>query len=115
MRYSSRTRPVPWFTILAIAPRRGDEPALRAGHRRYIRREEHRDRRLVDADEWQRLGRLGVGHRLADLDRVDAGDRDELARARLRDLDPLEPFVAVEHGDLRVLDGAVPVDDRDLF
>src|SRR2546426_11549232 len=54
---------------------------------------------------------IGVGHRLTNLDRVHAGDGHEVARARLRDLDALQALVAVEHGDLRVLDGPVAMDD----
>src|SRR3989454_9541375 len=54
---------------------------------------------------------LGVGHRLTNLDCVHAGDGHEVARARLRDLDALQALVAVEHGDLRVLDGPVAMDD----
>src|SRR4030095_15744988 len=41
--------------------------------------------------------------------RVDAGDGYQVARARLGDLDALEPLVAVEDGHLGELDRAVAV------
>ena len=50
---------------------------------------------------------------LADVDRLDAGDGDDLAGACPRDLDALQPLVAVEHGDLGLLHGAVAMDHRD--
>src|SRR5207245_2365134 len=75
--------------------------------------EEHRDGRLVDPDEREGLRALWIGDGLADFDRLDSGDRDEVAGAGLRDLDSLQSLVPVEHRDLGELGGAVPVDDGD--
>ena len=60
----------------------GDLGALdAAGQRRGVRADRHRDRRLVDGDQRQRVRVIGVGERLADRDLRDAGDRDDVARA----------------------------------
>ena len=58
--------------LLAVAP----------GERRGVDADRHRQRRLVDRDDGQRDRVLGVGERLADGDLGDAGDGDEIARAR---------------------------------
>ena len=76
-----------------------------------------RERRLVDRDHRQRARVLGVGERLADRDVGQAGDGDDLARAGLRGLDPVQRLGDVELGDLRARHravGAAPGDRRAL-
>ncbi len=79
---------------------RGDVLAVAAAERGVVDRQHHRDRRLVDLDVRQRPRVLALGERLADAHVLDAGDGHDVARARLGDLDPLQPVVAVEQGDL---------------
>src|SRR5439155_26971104 len=64
--------------------------------------EDHGDRRLVDPDGRKRRGTFAIGDGLADVDVLDAGHRDDVARERALDLDPLEPFPGV---DVRQLAG----------
>src|SRR5205823_13713873 len=54
------------------------------------------DLRLVDPDRRQGLGSLAVRHRLPDVDVIDAGDCDDVARERALHLDPFQPPPAVE-------------------
>ena len=85
--------------------RRGDVLALLARERRHVGGEEHRDGRLVDADQRQRDRVL---ERRPPSRRCRWSSMPAMATIspalRLRDLDALQALVAVEHGDLRLLD-----------
>ena len=93
-----------------------------ADHRAGVGADGHRDGRLVDGDDRQRDGVLGVGEGLADHDLGDARDGDDVAGAgrlgglalqrlghqQLGDLDPLDGAVDLAPGDeLALADGAV--------
>ena len=71
-----------------------------AGHRRGVRADGHRDRRLVDGDEGQRAGVGRVGEGLADGDLGDAGHGDDVAGPGLLGGDPLEGLGPEQLGDL---------------
>ena len=60
--------------------RGGQLVAVLAGQRRVVDAERDRQRRLVDGDQRQRPGIVGIGERLADRDLGDAGDGDDVAR-----------------------------------
>ena len=90
----------------------GDEAPLLARERRDVGGVEHRHRRLVDVHDGQGHGLLEVADGLADLHRLDAGHRHQLARGGLGNLHALEPLVAVEHRHLARLHAAVAVDHR---
>ena len=62
--------------VLAFAP----------APRRGVDAEDHRDRRLLDADRRQRNGPLAVRDRVADREVLDAANRDDVAGARACDL-----------------------------
>jgi len=82
---------------------RGDEATFLAAHRRHVRREEHRDRWLIDADERQGLGASASATvSPISIDRC-RRSRNEVARPSPQHLDALDPR-SVEHGDLRELD-----------
>ena len=63
----------------------------------------------------QRARIVGVGDRLADRHLGQAGERDDLARARLLGRDPVERLGDQELGHARVLDLAVRAAPRDLL
>ena len=74
---------------------------------------EHRQRRLVDADDGQRPRVVGVGQRLADRHVGQARDGDDLARPRLLRGDAVQRVGDVQLGDVGALDrpvGATPGD-----
>ena len=81
---------------------RGEELPL-AGQRRVVDGEEHAQGRLVDLDPGQGDGRLDVGDGVADVDRAEADDGDDVARLGLLDLDPAE-LVEDEHAVDRARD-----------
>ena len=66
-------------------------------------------------DDRQRARVVGVGDRLADRHLGQAGDRDDLARARLVGRNAVERLGDVELGDARVLDRAVGAAPGDLL
>ena len=79
----------------------GELRTLAAGERRRVDADRHRQRRLVDGDDGQRTGIVGIGQRLADVDVLDAGDGDEITLAGLVDRDPGEVLGEEQLGDLR--------------
>ena len=85
----------------------GDLLAVAAGEGRGVDADGDRQAGLVDGDDGQRHGVLGVGQRLADGHLGEAGDGDDLAGRGLVDRDPLELLGDVELGHLDPLDGAV--------
>ena len=93
----------------------GQLVAFGARQRRGVDAERHRERRLVDRRDGQRARILGIGDRLADRHLRQAGERDDLARARLLGGDAVERFGHVELGDARVLDRAVGATPGDLL
>ena len=62
---------------------RGELLAVLAGEHRRVDADRHRQARLVDDERRERPRVVDVGERLADRDLGDAGDRDDVARARL--------------------------------
>ena len=91
----------------------GQLVAFGARQRRGVDPERHRERRLVDRGHGQRAGIVGIGDRLADRHLREAGERDDLARARLVGRDAVERLGHVELGHARRLDrpvGAAPGD-----
>ena len=85
----------------------------RPGERRRVDPDRHREARLVDGGDGQRPRVVRVGKSLADRDLRQAGDGDDLARARLVRLDPVERLGHVQLGHLGALDrpvGAAPGD-----
>ena len=89
--------------------------ALEAGERRGVDADRHRERRLVDLLDRQRPRIVEVGERLADRHLGNAGDRDDVARPRLRRLDAVERLGHVELGHLGALDRAVGAAPGDLL
>ena len=92
---------------------RGHLVALGAGQRRGVDSERHRQRRLVDDAHRQRPRVVEVGDRLADRHLGQAGERDDLAGARLVGGDAVERLGHVELGHAGGLDrpvGAAPGD-----
>ncbi len=81
-------------------------PAL-AGHRRCVGADSHRERRLVDGDQRQRMRVVGVGDRLADHDLLDPGDGDHVARSRLLGRHAFEALGDLQLGELGVHQRAV--------
>ena len=81
--------------------------AVAAGERRVVDADDDRQRGLVDRDHGQRARILRIGERLADRHLLDSGDGDDLARARLGGLDPVERLGYVETAERRPLDRAV--------
>ena len=72
-----------------------------AGQRRVIDGEEHAQGRLVDLDARQGHRLIGIGDRVADIDRAQADHRDDVPGLGLLDLDPAE---LVEHQE--IVDGS---------
>ena len=87
---------------LAVEPgldlARGDELALAAGQRRRVHAERHAQRRRVDVEARQRPRVGRVGDRVADRDLGQAGDRHDVARAGLGDVDPVDAVRRLEGG-----------------
>ena len=91
---------------------RGDEFALFAGERGVVDHERHRQRRLVDRNEGERVGLVDVADRLADVEVLDAAQCDYIAdRAPVR-LDAAQPLELIELDDLFVRDRTVGVAQR---
>jgi hypothetical protein len=88
----------------------GDEATLAAREWRRVGGEVHAHGRRIDVDARQRLLHVGIADRVADLDRVDAREHAELARADLVELDALEPARAEQLGDAEALGGTVLAD-----
>mmetsp|Transcript_14187 Transcript_14187/g.43894 ORF Transcript_14187/g.43894 Transcript_14187/m.43894 type:complete len:374 (-) Transcript_14187:234-1355(-) len=81
--------------------------ALFSGQRRLVDRERHGHGGLLDLEGGERRGGALVDDRLADLDVGDAGEHDDLARARLGDFLPAEVVVDEEVVDFDVAHLAV--------
>ena len=94
---------------------RGQLVAFRAGERRGVDADRDREARLVDDGHRQRARVVGVGDRLADRHLGQAGERDDLAGARLVGRDAVERLGDQELGHARVLDLAVRAAPGDLL
>ena len=70
--------------------------ALAAGERRGVDLERHADGRLVHHQRRQRFGLCRVAERVRNRGRLDAGERDDVARAGVVDFDAIEA-VEAEH------------------
>ena len=95
-------------------------PAGGAGERGGVDPEGHADGRVVDGDDRQRSGVVGIGQGVADHDVGDAGDRDDVAGTRSvrRGVDPVQGLGDVDLRKPDPLDGAVvtaPGDDIALL
>ena len=93
----------------------GARVRVAAHQRRGVDADRHRDGGLVDGDAGQRDGVVRVGEGVADRDLRDAGDRDEVTRARAVGRDARERLGAQQLGDLDAGDGAVGTAPRDLL
>ncbi len=93
----------------------GDELAFFTGERRGVRLEDHANRRLIDRNDRERHRLHEVRDGLPDLGVLDPGERHDVSRADLLDLDALQPEVRerLRHADLR--HRAVLVDQVDGF
>ena len=89
--------------------------ALLADEGRRVDPDRHRQARLVDPDQRQRPRIVGIGQRLADRHLGQAGDGDDLARAGLGRLGPVERLGHVQLGHLDALDLAVRAAPGDLL
>ena len=78
----------------------GDVLALLTGERAVVDHEVHRDGRLGNLLEGNRLRGLGARNRVADVQVGDAGNRDNRAELCLLHLDAVQTFVLVELADL---------------
>jgi hypothetical protein len=96
---------VPGGDVLPVAPGEGGD----------VRREQHGDGGLVDADRREGHGAFGIGQGLPDVHRLDAGDRDKLPRTGLGHLDAPEALVHVDDRQLGRLHRASAADDRDAI
>ena len=100
---------------LAIEPvldlPRGHELAVPARERGCVDAEDHRHRGLVDRERRDGRRLLGVGNRLADVDVLDAGEADDVARGRGGRLDTLQSLERVQLRHGRSADGAVELAD----
>ena len=77
----------------------GDVLALATGQRRRVDPERHPQRRRVDVQAGQR-SRVGrIGERVADRDLGQAGDRHDVAGARLLDVDAIDAVGRLQAGD----------------
>ena len=96
---------------LALQPRLdlggGQVLAVLAGQRRAVDPDRHRQRRLVDGDDRQRLRVLGVGERVADGDLADPRHRDDVAGRGLGGVDAIQRLGHVQLGDPHPLDRPV--------
>lgn len=69
---------------------RGEKLSFSARKRRVVDAEEHRDRRFVHSHGVNSFGHVRVGDRIADIEVLDAGNADDIARGRLLDIDPFQ-------------------------
>ena len=74
----------------------GQEPAVAPSERRRVDAERHRQGRLVDGERRQRFHRVDVADGIGYAYPVDTGNADDVARARLGQLDAFEA-AAREH------------------
>src|SRR6202022_3440003 len=73
-----------------------DEFSVSAGEWRVVNQKIHRDRRLLDRDSSQPLRMLEIGHCEPDFDSLQSGQRDDLTRGNLWNLDSIEALVREE-------------------
>src|SRR2546423_70026 len=109
MRYSSRTRPVPWFTMLVMRPLRRPifsvtTPTNSSGQS------------ITSFSIGSGRARvLEVGDGLADVHHLEAGERHDVAGAGLLHLDALQPFERVEVRDSRPRGASVEPAQRNVL
>ena len=89
-------------------------PSLPANGRS-VHREQHGDGGLVDRDvgQWTRV--FGFGNGLADGDAFDAGDGDDVAQFRFRDVGSLQAGERKQLRDLGFMQRAVELGDGDFL
>ena len=102
----------------ALEPRsqvaRGHELPFPPGEWRRIDRKDHRQRRLVDRQRFERRGIREIGDALADLNALDARDRHDVAREYLLGFVAIEPAEREQLRDLRRLNFSVELGDADF-
>src|ERR1700682_6042346 len=69
---------------------RSDEFSVFSGEWRVVNEKIHRDRRLLHRDAGQSLRMLEIGHREANLDSLQAGQRDDLTGGSLWNFDAVQ-------------------------
>src|SRR5690606_6558172 len=77
---------------------RGDELAFPAREWRVVDYHVHRDGRLLDRNSLEPLGMIDCSEGLADLDPLEAGQRDDVACLGGRDLDPRQALEVEQPG-----------------
>ena len=80
----------------------GEVLAFAAGERRGVDLERHADRRLVHDQRRQRLGLCRIAERVGDRRNLDAGERDDVARAGRIDFHAVQAVEAEHLRDLLV-------------
>ena len=93
---------------------RGDELPFPPREWRRIDRKNHRQRRLVDRQRFERRGIREIGNAFADLDAFDARDRHDVAREYLFGFIAFEPAEREKFRDLRRLNFPVELGDADF-
>ena len=91
----------------------GDELAVLAGERRGVDVEHHAHGGLVHGQRRQGFHLVGVAQGVGDIQRVHAGDADDVAGAGFRHVHPVEAVVAHDLQDAAVTHLAFAVDDLD--
>ena len=91
---------------------RGDEFALFAGERGVVDHKRHRQRRLVDRDKGESIRLVDVADSLADVEVLNAAQRDDVADRAFVRLYAAQPLELIEFDDLFVRDRAVGVAQR---
>ena len=76
-----------------------DVLALAAGQRGRVHPERHPQGRRVDVEPRQGARIGGIGQRVADRDLGQTGDRDDVARPRFLDVDPIDAVGGLQAGD----------------
>src|ERR1700682_1147095 len=89
---------------------RSDEFSVLSGEWRVVDQKIHRDRRLLHRDTGQSLRMLEIGHSEADLDALQAGERDNLTGGSLWNFDAVQSFVGEQSGHTRLLRLLRPVE-----
>src|SRR5580692_7892358 len=92
-----------------------DVGAFSSGEGRIVDGKQDGDGGLVDGDVRKRRRILDVGNGLADGDSFDAGDGDDVAQLRFRDVGALQAGEGKQFRDFRLVKSTIQPGDGDLF